>query len=164
MILTALLTFLSVFLALMLAVSICFIIIKRKFMAIKADAIEIYHDYADSPGEGKPSQVQELIQRVAWTVGHAAAMEIKTTLMGNNSATSRQEAAIVDDIVSDQLEVGNPLVSGLLDQSPRLKKRLLKNPQLLTALMGLMNKSSADGGSSQPASISNSNTKARFNL
>lgn len=103
-----------------------------------------------SPAVGVASPLALMIEAASKTAGRTIAMEVKTTLMGKASVTSRQEAGIVADIAGDQLQAQMPLMSGLLDTMPSLKKRLLKNPGLLASIAGaLQSVGTGSGGNHQ---------------
>jgi len=87
------------------------------------------------PDGEKPSPMAELVERVSHTAGHAIALEVKTTIMGKASGESRLESAIASDIAQDQISQGNPLIAGLLNSFPSVKKRFLKNPELIQAVL-----------------------------
>ena len=94
-------------------------------------------DFVSSPGPGVQSPLSQAIEAASKAAGHSIAMEVKTTLMGKASVVSKQESGIIEAIASDQMEAQQPLISGLLDTMPSLKKKLLKNPALLSSLAGL---------------------------
>jgi len=118
--------------------------------------------FVSPAGENQPSALALLISQVAHQSGQAMAMEVKTTLMGKESSLRRGERAVAGDVALDLLSQEKPLLAGVLEGFPTLKKRLLKNPALLDAALGLlggMNKGSGsppggDGGSKQDAVFS----------
>ena len=92
-------------------------------------------DFMAPPGEGEPAPVENLIEHASRVVGKSCAMEIKTTLLGKASGEARLEKAIESDLAQDAIQGSNPLVGSLLELSPSLKKRVLKNPGVIEFLL-----------------------------
>ena len=135
------------------AVLLVFVVVIAKtlldFQRKAKEIIAQFKAFAIPPKEGEPSQASMLLDNASKVIGHAVAVEFKTTLMGKASAASRQEAGIMADIAHDAVEAQNPMLTGILDSIPSLKKRLGKNPQLIGALLSqfggqLFNKKPAD--------------------
>ena len=116
---------------------------------------QIISDFDDfiRPGKDGKSELAGFVGLISQQFGTAIAMEIKTTLMGKASGQARLESAVMGDIASDQLESQNPLIAGLLSSFPTLKKRLLKNPELLGMIASKlpgMSGQPQNGGASPP--------------
>lgn len=100
-----------------------------------------------TPAEaGKPSQASLLLENASHVIGHAAAIEIKTTLMGKASVEAKNEAGIISDLTQDKLALDSPIVGALLESFPSLKKRLGKNPALAAMLPSILSKLSGSMG------------------
>lgn len=97
--------------------------------------IDAFYTFLASPAENEPSELAKLIQTMGHAAGHAAAIEAKTTAMGRASGEARLEQAIKSDIAQDTLQAENPLLAGLFDMYPSLKKRALKNPGVTDFLL-----------------------------
>lgn len=137
------------------------------YRVIRTKIKTVFSDFMESPGPGIPSPLGVLVDSASRTAGRAIAMEVKTTLMGKSSAASRQESGIMEDIATDQLNQQMPLLGGLLEVMPSLKKRLIKNPGLLQSLGGILQSSglgsvgSGSGGGNHESSSTNS-TKINY--
>jgi hypothetical protein len=105
-----------------------------KLRQFKAELVKFISPVDEKTASPLTQIYDQLIDRA----GKIITLHIKTTLMGNLSAQSRQikgiEADIADDVASQQ----SPLLAGLLNSFPTLKKRLTKNPQLLQAILPLL--------------------------
>jgi len=97
---------------------------------------DIVRTFLTSPGKDQPSPLAFVAQTLATTIGHAVAVEAKTTLMGKSSVIARQEQGVMGDLASDGLASASPVMSALLSSFPSLQKRLLKNPGLLSLVIG----------------------------
>ena len=139
------------------------------YRVIRAKIETLVSDFMESPGPGLLSPLGVFIESASRTAGRAIAMEVKTTLMGKASVASRQESGIMEDIATDQINQQMPLLGGLLEVMPSLKKRMIKNPGLLQALGGILQSSglgsvgSGSGGNHQTQS-SGSSSAPKFNL
>lgn len=159
----------------MLALFVCFYLAKRVIQAKIDEYTLVVHDFVDPPAVGGLSPLATILESLARSAGHSIALEVKTTLMGKISGASRLEAGVMSDIASDVMTDQSPLLSGLLDSMPSLKKRLIKNPQLVGSIMGMMQKvtgGQAVGPGNVPGPItgsghgnaSGSGYKAKFSL
>lgn len=97
-------------------------------------------------GENQESPLGVALDLVARRFGLAVAMEVKTTFMGKESGLKRGEAAVAGDIAMDLMASSQPLIAGLLEGFPTLKKRLLKNPGLVGAALSLLGGNGKGGG------------------
>lgn len=156
MILTAFVQAVFVFCALIAAFFISYRVIRSRILSIITD-------FVSSPSDGVLSPLATIIDSASKTAGHSIALEAKTTLMGKASAVSRNEAGIMSDIASDQINSQMPLIGSLLDTMPSLKKRLIKNPGLLASLAGILQTAGGEARPS-PAGGNGQISKAKFNL
>jgi len=105
------------------------------FLMIRSLMREFYSFMSPPPEGEEPSGIMSLVSEVGRASGRAIAMEVKTTAMGKASGEARLEKAIEGDIAQDTLNSKNPLIGGLLDMYPSLKKRALKNPGVVEFLL-----------------------------
>jgi len=88
--------------------------------------------------ENQESPLGLVMDDMAQKMGHATAMEVKTTFMGKESGLKRGEQAVAGDMAVDLVADQYPLLAGVLDGFPTLKKRLLKNPGLIGAALSVL--------------------------
>ena len=101
--------------------------------------------------ENQPSPFALLIDSVSSMFGRSIVAQAKSTLMGVQSGAKRAETAIAGDIAEGVIESQSPMLGGLLNSFPALKKTLRRNPQLVDMAMQFM---SAKGQSNQSHSVS----------
>tara|TARA_Y100000310_G_scaffold155137_1_gene154612 strand:- start:372 stop:839 length:468 start_codon:yes stop_codon:yes gene_type:complete len=142
-----------VFLALILATLGLFFVMVRSLMR------ELYTFIAPPVDGEEASPIMSLVNEVGKASGKAIALEIKTTAMGKASGQARLEQAIQGDIAQDSLTANNPLVGGLLEMYPTLKKRALKNPGVTEFLL---NRLTAQPGVNIPGNGGQSNYGERL--
>lgn len=117
------------------------------------------------PGEGQVSPLGQFIQNVAVVVSSQLTMQIKTSLMGKASAASKAVDGIEQDIAGDVLASKSPLVAGVLDMFPSLRKRVLRSPIAAMALQSLNLGSLVGGknnGSQTETTASNNGFQSKF--
>lgn len=107
--------------------------------------------------EGKPSPLACVSEAFADILARSVVAQAKTTFMGIQSGQARAQKAIEADIAQD-MAAANPLVSGVLDQFPSLKKTLRRNPALIDMAMATLS------NKLQPSTPSNGHDKVKFNL
>lgn len=103
------------------------------------NARETYEDYV-TPQDGKPSKFEVQVSSIAQAIGRAAAMEIKTTLMGKASGAARAETAVQGALIEDLVEQQHPMLGGFMSLFPKAGKKIAQNPSLLNALMSFMSR------------------------
>lgn len=81
--------------------------------------IRRFQQFVTSPDEQTPSEFAQLAQTVGKTVGHAAAMQLKTSIMGDASGKARLGEAIASAVVHES----QPGLAGLVDAIPRNSRR-----------------------------------------
>jgi len=113
--------------------------------------VDFFSSWLTPAEEGKQSPAGELLTAVSENLARSIVLQAKTTFMGKQSGDVRGETAVMADIAEDALAAKNPLLSGLLNSFPTLKKSLRRNPQLLNyALSKLTGSTGAPaGGNSQ---------------
>ncbi len=99
--------------------------------------------------ENEESPLAVVLDALAHRAGQAVAMEVKTTFMGKESGLKRGERAVAGDVAMDLVGQEQPLIAGLLEGFPTLKKRLLKNPGLIGAALSLLG-GNGKGGDKAP--------------
>jgi hypothetical protein len=90
--------------------------------------------------DGKPSPLANSIEAISEIFGRSITAQIKTTLMGVESGLVRGSKSVDKAIAEDALRMSNPLISGLLDSFPAVKKTLSKNPALLDLAISQLTK------------------------
>jgi hypothetical protein len=115
-------------------------------------ARETFNNFVSSPGEGKPSPLAVFVANAGQVIG----TQLKTSIMGTLSGDARAVKGLQADVVLDQAEKASPLLAGLVSYSPRLARKLAKNPELIQAalslLPGLMGKKGPSNGNGAEAS------------
>lgn len=106
------------------------------FLRKKAKELE---RFVSPKAEGETSPIADVFDICAKRLIKMAMMELKTSAMGNASATARQEQAIATAIGEDALNASQPVLGALLDQVPTLKKKLMKNPNLVEMALNYLN-------------------------
>jgi hypothetical protein len=115
--------------------------------------------FVTSPEEGKPSEFSQVISAMGYELGHSAAIEIKTTIMGAKSGISK---AVQGELI-DQAAGGQPAIGGLLSAlGAKNKKSILNHPLAQMLLGNLINKGMPGNQDSQ--SGSNHNVPVKFKL
>lgn len=98
------------------------------------------HSWVSAPNETTPSAFAGLVETIGHSLGHSAAVELKTTIMGKMSGQSRLETAIQGDMLQDQVGAVNPLMAAALEMFPSLKRRALKNPGIVDLILSRLPK------------------------
>jgi hypothetical protein len=155
---------LSCILALMIACVVAVIMIYRKIS-------RTITQFITPEAENKPSPFALLIDSVASMFGRSIVAQLKSTLMGVQSGQKRAESAIEGDIMEGVVQSQSPMLGGLLNSFPALKKTLRRNPQLADMAMQFMaNKMATNGTSNQSQNVptvsmgGNGHSKVKFKL
>jgi len=125
----------NILLALILAVNACLL------GAILWFAWKIYRVYGEfrafiaPESEGKLSPFANVCQVLADMTGRSIVATLKSTFMGKQSGEARGEQAVLGDIIESS---ANPLVAGLINSFPALKKTIRRNPALLDIAMNFL--------------------------
>ena len=114
--------------------------------------------------ENEESPLAMVLDDVSRKMGHAIAMEVKTTFMGKESGFKRGEQALAGDLAMDLAADQQPLLMGLLDGFPTLKKRLLKNPSLVGAALSVLGGNKPPSGSAPTGGGGGGNNQSAFQL
>lgn len=114
--------------------------------------------------ENQESPLAVVLDALAQRVGHSIAVEVKTTLLGKESGLKRGEQAVAGDVAMDLLGQEKPLLAGLLEGFPTLKKRLLKNPGLIGAALGLLGGNGKGGGPAPAGGGGGGNSQSAFRI
>lgn len=114
--------------------------------------------------ENEESPLGITLDAVAHRMGQAVAMEVKTTFMGKESGLKRGEAAVAGDVAMDVMAGEQPLIAGLLEGFPTLKKRLLKNPSLIGAALNLLGGNGKSGGGAPTGGGGGGNHQGAFTI
>lgn len=135
---------------------ICALMIRKAWQGIVS--------FVSPRAENQESPLALVLDATAQRIGQAAAMEIKTTLMGKESGLKRGERAVAGDVAMDMAAESQPLLAGLLEGFPTLKKRLLKNPALIGAALGLLGGNKQGGGTAPVGGGGGGNHQSVFNI
>jgi len=81
--------------------------------------------------EKTPSPAAQVADQISSMFARALVAQAKASFMGKQSGEARGQAAIEGDIALDMAGQASPLIGGLLNSFPALKKTLRRNPQLL---------------------------------
>jgi len=101
---------------------------------LRREAIEAVQAFMLPQAEGEPSKLAAIVYEGGRVVSGELIKSLKGALMGQSSALARAESAIEGDVFQDAVDAKSPLLGMLLEQFPRLKKRLLKSPAAAMAL------------------------------
>lgn len=85
--------------------------------------------------EGKQSPLGQVVSSLIDAAAKQVLIEFKTMFMGKVSAQSRQEQAAANDIMTGLVQNENPMIAGVLQSFPTLRKMALKNPGILEFAM-----------------------------
>lgn len=94
----------------------------------------ILRSYFEPRGEDNSSEFAELINVVATINAEKVTQSLKGTFMGIQSVDKRQEQAVTGAFIEDLANQKSPLLGTILAQFPAVKKRLIKNPELLSVV------------------------------
>lgn len=125
------------------------------FLRKKARQLE---RFISPKAEGETSPIADVFDICAKRLIKLAMVEFKTSAMGNASVTSRQEQALTRAVNEDAINASQPLLGGLLDLSPALKKAVLKNPNLIEMALNYL----SSRGQSVAAGGNHKSEKTRF--
>jgi len=114
--------------------------------------------------ENEESPLALVLDALAHRAGQAVAMEVKTTFMGKESGLKRGERAVAGDVAMDLVGQEQPLIAGLLEGFPTLKRRLLKNPGLIGAALSLLGGNGKGGGAAPVVGGGGGNSQSAFKL
>jgi len=95
-----------------------------------------------SEQDGMASPFEEQLKSVGSSIGDS----LKGKFAGSLGQIKRQENALIQDAVSDEINAENPILGMIVDQlSPSVKKRVLQNPMAAVALANLSRRFGAGG-------------------
>jgi len=117
---------------------------------IRRETARIYQDIIGfiTPADDKtPSPAAQVADQFSSMLARALVAQAKATFMGKQSGDARAQAAIDGDIALDMAGQASPLIGGLLNSFPALKKSLKRNPALLDFALSKL----AGGQGSAPA-------------
>ena len=134
----------NILLAAILVVNVMFLAI---LIVVFLKTRTIYRNFVDfiTPAkENEPSQFAELISRISDTFARSIMAQAKAILMGKASGEARGEAANEAEVGQALLAQSNPLLAGLAGMlPPKIRKTLLRNPQLIDAALARFGKPQA---------------------
>jgi hypothetical protein len=152
----------NILLALILALNIGVIV---TVVLVYLKISKVFRQFVTPPGENQPSPLALLIDGIASMFSRSIVAQAKASFMGVQSGLKRQESAIAGDIAEGVVASQSPLLGGLLDSFPALKKTLRRNPQLVDMVLGFMAKQGGQPGGNQTVSIGgNGHSQAKFKL
>lgn len=112
---------------------------------IKRRVTTVITSFVSQPDDKTPSQLATMVDQCAFILSTRLITQAKTTLMGMASVDSRNEKRAA----ADEILVGNPLLAMLLNAIPG-GKRLVKNPEILSMVGGVLNRM-GKGNGNKPA-------------
>lgn len=87
-------------------------------------------EFVTPTAEGEFSPLGHAIDAVSSQVARAIVAQAKTTFMSSESAVARGKATVEADINQDLLAASNPVIAGIMNMFPTLRKSLRRNPGL----------------------------------
>lgn len=114
------------------------------------ELLKIDHEirnFVKPKGENQTSPAADVFDIACKHFLKCALSQFKTSNMGDASVISRQEMAVDSAIAEDLLAINNPMVAGLLDLMPTLKKKINKNPKLVGIALEKLSQMKPPGGS-----------------
>jgi hypothetical protein len=120
-------------------------------------------DFLTPQGENQQSGLGKLIDAAGYTMGHAAAVEIKTTLLNAKSQVSKAVEGEVLDQTGQVLAANQPVLGAAFQGlNARSKKSILNNPLAQLVISQLLNGQGLKipgGGNHHQGSSTNSSMK-----
>lgn len=136
-----LIAILAVNFATLAIIGLAFIKIRRKY----DDFIDLFNAFMRPAEEGKESEFARLISVIADSIARSIVALAKTTFMGKASGDARLGKSIDADIAEGMLAQTNPMLSGVLQMFPGLRKTLRRNPGALDMIASkLMSRAAPD--------------------
>jgi hypothetical protein len=129
-------------LGLSLALNLAFCVsFHRRFKAIRQG----FFEFITPEKEGENSGLDDVMDSMATRIGHSAFNQVRSMVASTESADVRGRKAVDSAISHDLLGAANPVVAGLLDSMPGLKKVIARNPALADyALDKIMSRTNAE--------------------
>lgn len=107
-----------------------------------------FYEFITPEKAGEKSGLDVFVDNLSYNIGHSTFNQVRSMGAASQSAQVRGERSVDAAISQDLLAQANPVVAGLLDAMPGLKKVLNRNPGLADyALQKIMERATA----SQPA-------------
>jgi hypothetical protein len=103
-----------------------FFMFRRKLSALQRN----YHEFVTPEHAGEKSGLDEFVDRLSYNIGHSAFTQVRSMMASSESASVRGQKAVDSAISEDLLSSVNPLLAGLLDTMPALRKVVRRNPAL----------------------------------
>ena len=146
MILTAVLTAVSVFVAGVVVLFIGYTAYQRE----KREFIHSLRAYFESSNPDTPSQFAMLTEILSERFSQKLVNSLKSSFMGQQSVDAKNIQRLEGDLVQDLAGQQSPILGAILNSYPAVAKRLAKNPSLLPLVQSLMSKVSS-GSAAQSA-------------
>jgi len=103
----------------------------RLYRQEKIRFLQSIRAYFESPGPERPSEFSQVTAAISQQFAASIVSSLKGSFMGMQSVDSRNVQRLENDLANDMLQMNHPLVATLLDQFPAVKRRIMKNPELL---------------------------------
>lgn len=92
--------------------------------------VQQFYEFVTPVAENEFSPLGQTVDGIATQIARAIVAQAKATFMAQQSAAVRGESTVEADIQEDMLSMANPLIGGILNQFPTLRKTLRRNPAL----------------------------------
>jgi len=89
-----------------------------------------YSEFVTPETEGEKSGLDNFIETLSYNIGHSAFTQVRSMLASSESADVRAKKAVDSAVSEDLLAAANPVLAGLLDSMPQLRKIIRRNPAL----------------------------------
>ena len=110
------------------------------FTIIKRRVIAAIRPYFEAPDDKTPSQFALLTNAISQQLASAIVASAKGSLLGMQGVDAKNLAHIEADMMKDGLAAQSPMLGMLMEQFPSFGRRLMKNPNLLPLLQGVLSK------------------------
>lgn len=154
MITSAILTGLFVLLSGLSVLVIAFLFYKRE----KQRVIRTIKAYFAPAAPDQLSEFARVTDAIAGQFASAAVSSIKGSFMGMQSVDARNIKRLEQDLTMDLVNNQSPAIGMMLEQFPGVKRRLMKNPELLPYIQQIIGKVTGPAAPAAPENNHNSET------
>jgi len=111
-----------------------------------------YHEFTTPESAGEKSGLDIFVDKLSYAIGHSAFTQVRSMMASSESASVRGQKAVDSAVSEDLLSAANPLLAGLLDTMPALRKVVRRNPALADYALDRIMRASQAAQTTQPVS------------